>query len=82
MYNASLWSSTKNLTVAKTFLTKEKNILLHVKVKKGNNIDIDLEKLSQYPNEEEILFLPYCYFEIKSFFKKVKEKKHNIIILN
>ena len=75
MYNASLWSSTKNLTVAKTFLTKEKNILLHVKVKKGNNIDIDLEKLSQYPNEEEILFLPYCYFEIKSF-KKVKEKKH------
>ena len=35
-------------------------------------IDIHLEKISQFPNEEEVLFLPYCYFEVKSF-KKVKE---------
>ena len=52
------------------FLLKyKKNILLHTKIKEGNNIDIDLEKLSKYPNEKEILFLPYCYFEIKSFEK-------------
>ena len=74
MLNASFWSSSKKLSVAKNFLFKyKKNILLHTKVKEGNNIDIHLEKLSQFPNEEEILFLPYCYFEIKSF-KKVKEK--------
>ena len=73
MINASLWSSSKQLSVAKKFLFMyKKNILLHTKVKEGNNIDIHLEKLSQFPSEEEILFLPYCYFEVKSF-KKVKE---------
>ena len=51
----------------------KKNILLRTKVKEGCNIDIHLEKLSQYPSEEEILILPFCYFEIKGF-KKIKEK--------
>ena len=70
MLNASLWSSSKKLSVARKFLFKyKKNILLHTKVKEGNNIDIHLEKLSQFPNEEEILFLPFCFFEIKSFTK-------------
>ena len=35
-------------------------------------IDIHLEKISQFPNEEEVLFLPYCSFEIKSFNKVVE----------
>ena len=70
MMNASLWSSSKLQSVAMDFLLKyKKNILLHTKIKEGNNIDIDLEKLSKYPKEKEILFLPYCYFEIKSFEK-------------
>ena len=74
MFNASLWSSSKKLDVAKKFLFKyKKNILLHTKVKEGSNIDIHLEKLSQYPSEEEILILPFCTFEIKRF-NKVKEK--------
>ena len=73
MLNASFWSSSKKLEVARKFLFKyKKNILLHAKIKKGNNIDIHLENLSQYPKEEEILFLPFCTFEIKSF-KKLKE---------
>ena len=73
MYNSSFWSSSKKLSVAKNFLFNyKKNILLQTKIIKGNNIDIHLERLSQYPSEEEILFLPFCYFEIKSF-KKVKE---------
>ena len=73
MLNVSFWSSSKKLSVAKKFLFEyKKNILLHTKVKKGNNIDIHLENLSQFPSEEEILIFPYCYFEIKSF-KKVKE---------
>ena len=46
-------------------LNIKKNILLHTKVKEGSNIDIHLEKLYQYPSEEEILFLPFCTFEIK-----------------
>lgn len=73
MLNASLWSSSKKQSVAKKFLFMyKKNILLHTKIKEGNNIDIHLEKLSQFPSEEEILFLPFCYFEVKNF-KKVKE---------
>ena len=73
MFNSSLWSSSKKLCIAKQFLFNlKKNVLLHTKVKKGNNIDIHLEGISQYPNEEEILIFPFCYFEIKSF-KKVKE---------
>ena len=76
MFNASLWSSSNQLSVAKDFLFKyKKNILLHTKVKEGNNIDIHLENLSQYPDEEEILFLPFCYFEIESF-TKVKENNY------
>jgi len=71
MLNASFWSSSKKLSVAEEFL-KHKNILLHTRVKEGNNVEIHLENLSKYPDEEEILFLPYCYFEVKSF-KKVKK---------
>ena len=70
MFNSSLWSSSKKLSVAKQFLFKyEKNILLHTKIIEGNNIDIHLEKLSQFPTEEEILILPFCVFEVKSFIK-------------
>ena len=74
MINVSFWSSSKKVSVAKDFLFKyKKNVLLHTKIQNGNNnIDIHLEKISQFPSEEEILFLPYCYFEIKSF-KKIKE---------
>ena len=73
LLNASLWSSSKKLEVAKDFLFQyQKNILLHTKVKEGNNIDIHLEKLSQFPEEEEILFLPYCVFEVQEF-KKTNE---------
>ena len=73
MMNVSLWSSSKKLSVAKKFLFKyRKNILLHTIAKEGNNVDIHLEKLSKYPKEEEILILPFCFFEIKSF-NKAKE---------
>ena len=76
MLNASLWSSSKKLSVAKKFLINyKKNILLHTKIKEGNNIDIHLEKLSQYPEEEEILFLPYCVFEVQSFIKTQENDK-------
>ena len=73
MLNTSLWSSSKKLEVAEDFLFRyTKNILLHTKIKEGNNIDIHLEKISKYPNEEEVLILPFCFLEIKSFQKKKK----------
>ena len=31
---------------------------------KNNNIDIDIEKLSNFPSEKEVLVLPFCSFEI------------------
>ena len=37
-----------------------------------NNVDIHLEEISRYPKEEEVLFLPFCNFKIKSF-EKVNE---------
>ena len=70
LLNASLWSSSKKLNVAKKFLFKyKKNVLLHTKIKEGSNIDIHLENISQYPKEEEILLLPFCFFEVESFIK-------------
>ena len=36
-----------------------------------NNVDIHLEEISRYP-KEEVLFLPFCNFKIKSF-EKVNE---------
>ena len=71
LLNASLWSSSKKLNVAKKFLFKyKKNVLLHTKVKEGSNIDIHLENISKYPDEEEVLILPFCFYEVKSFEKK------------
>ena len=81
MFNVSLWSSSKKLTVAKAFLFQyKKNVLIHSKIKKGTNIDIHLENISQFPDEEEVLFLPYCTFGIKSF-KKIKENQHEYYAL-
>ena len=83
MLNVSLWSSSKKLEVAESFLfedeNKSKNVLLHAKLKEGCNIDIDLENISKYPDEEEVLILPFCFFEVKSF-KKIKEIIWNITI--
>ena len=76
MFNVSLWSSSKQKKVAKKFLFRyKKNILIHTHVKGISNIDIHLENLSRYPKEEEILILPFCCFEVKSF-TKVREENH------
>ena len=72
MFNYSFWFSSKKLSVEKIFISIFKKFLFHSKIIKGNNVDLYFEQLSQYPSEEEILFLPFCNFEIKSI-KKVKE---------
>ena len=73
MLNSAFWSATKKESVAKNFLKQNyKNALIITKGGLQNNIDIHLEKMSRYPNEEEVLFLPFCNFKIISF-DKVKE---------
>ena len=77
MVNSAFWSATKKESVAKNFLKQNyKNALIITKGGKQNNIDIHLENMSRYPNEEEVLFLPFCSFKITSF-DKVKEGNLN-----
>ena len=73
--NSAFWSSSKKESVAKEFLERShKNALIVTKGKIINNIDIHLEEISKYPDEEEVLFLPFCNFKIISF-EKINENK-------
>ena len=75
--NSAFWSSTKKESVAKNFLKgSHKNALIITKGELINNIDIHSEKMSKYPDEEEVLFLPFCNFRIVSF-EKVNEGYKN-----
>ena len=75
--NSAFWSLTKKESVAKNFLRgSHKNTLIITKGELINNIDIHSEKISKYPNEEEVLFLPFCNFRIVSF-EKVNEGNKN-----
>jgi len=70
MINAALWSCTKDENVAIDFFIKyNKNVIIYTYLEGDFNIDIHEEKLSQYPSEKEVLVLPYCTFEVKSFDK-------------
>ena len=73
--NLSFWSASKSREIAEKFLTG-KNILFLINTKK-KNIDIDLEHISKYEKEKEVLFLPYSKFLIKS--KKKKKFKNTDI---
>ena len=71
--NSAFWSSSKKESVGKKFLkNKYKNALVIAKGEEINNVDIHLEKISRYPNEEEVLFLPFCNFKVISF-EKINE---------
>ena len=68
MINSAFWSSTKKESVAKRFLNlNHKNCLIITKGEANNNVDIHLEEISKYPDEEEVLFLPFCTFKVKNF---------------
>ena len=55
----SFWSASKERAIAEKFL-KGKNIICLTETK-NNNIDIDLEQISQY-SEKEVIFLPFTNF--------------------
>ena len=61
--NLSFWSASKKREIAENFL-KGKNILFVIETRK-NNIDIDEEQISKF-EEEEVLFLPFSKFLVKS----------------
>ena len=55
------------VVVALYFSSDGANALIITSGGLNNNVDIHLEGVSQYPSEEEVLFLPFCLFTIKSF---------------
>jgi hypothetical protein len=46
-----------------------KNVIIYTNLNGIYNVDIDEEKLSRFPEEKEVLILPFCKFEVKSFTK-------------
>ena len=47
-----------------------RNVLFLIETKK-NNIDIDIEGISKFGNEQEVLFTPYSKFLIKNIDKTI-----------
>ena len=77
MTNSAFWYSTKQESVVKSVLENNyKNTLIITKGGLENNIDIYLEGISKYSDEEEVLFLSFSKCTIKSF-EKVNENNLN-----
>ena len=67
IFSPCFWSCSKEKKKALDFLIYYKrNVLLIVNGIKNNNIDIDIEKISHFPDEKEVLVIPFCTFEIKN----------------
>ena len=69
--NLSFWSASKNRKIAERFAS---NILFIIDTE-GKNIDIHEEKISNFENEQEVLFLPFSKFLIVSKTKRKLDKK-------
>ena len=70
LINTALWSCTKDENVARNFKKRyKKNVIIYTNLDGTCNVDIHEEKISQFPNEKEVLVLPFCTFEVKSFVK-------------
>jgi len=69
IFSPCFWSCSKEKQKALNFIKIHKrNVLLIVNGIKNNNIDIDIdiEKISHFPDEKEVLVIPFCTFEIKN----------------
>ena len=83
VFSKTFLSFSKDNKIAENFLKNQKNNNELNKVlfilEKDNNIDYnlsthaDIEKISFYPNEKEVLFFPFSSFEIKEI-KKVNDR--------
>ena len=87
VFSKTFLSFTKDIKIAEKFLknqenNKELNKVLFI-LEKDNNIGYnlathaDIEKLSFYPNEKEVLFFPFSSFEIKDI-KEINNSNEKI----
>ena len=83
MINSSFWSSTKDYNIAEKFiLNSGKNNALIIIDSNGNNIDVELEKITRYQKEREVLFIPFTPFKvIKKYKSNIGKELINFIIL-
>lgn len=71
--NLSFWSASKERKIAENYLADPfRNIIFNISSVKCN---IDMEEMSKFNNEKEVLFLPYSKFLIKSKEKKILKNK-------
>eukprot|EP00831_Metopus_contortus_P022118 TRINITY_DN20043_c0_g1_i1.p1 TRINITY_DN20043_c0_g1~~TRINITY_DN20043_c0_g1_i1.p1 ORF type:complete len:239 (-),score=44.82 TRINITY_DN20043_c0_g1_i1:128-844(-) len=64
-------STSKSEKVAYEFAMKTKrNVLLEIELNRFafSNVDIHNEAVSAYPEEQEVLLLPFCHFEVKGIY--------------
>ena len=93
VFSKTFLSFSKDINIAENFLSKQENNNELIKVlftlEKDKNINFsllthaDIEKISFYPLEQEVLFLPFSSFEIKDM-KEVNtndEKRYEIKLL-
>jgi len=73
LFSSCFTSTSKSVSVARSFARKAKrNVLLEIELDPhaNSNVDIHSEQCSKYPEEQEVLLLPFSSFEIKSIFKE------------
>ena len=94
VFSKSFLSFSKNKDIALHFLNQDNNVYENLSkvlfiLEKDDNLEYsllthaDIEKLSIFPHEEEVLFFPFSSFEIKKIEEKyIKgEKRYEIILL-
>ena len=69
--NLSFWSSSKSRKSAEKFLSQQNRNVFFIIETNENNIDIDVENISEFKNEKEVLFIPYSKFIVVNKTKKI-----------
>lgn len=75
--NLAFFSTSKDKGIAKKFLSRPKNNVYFKIETNENNIDIDLEHISYFKNEKEVLFIPYSKFLVEKKKKKLFTQNRN-----
>jgi len=94
MYSTCFTSTSKSIYVAQAFARKtNRNVLLEIELDKEtySNVDIHIENISKFPEEYEVLLLPFAAFEIMGMYQdlennltliRLKEKPSEISVEN
>lgn len=75
--NSSFWSTSKTKHKAEGYLyninlsnNNFMRVLLVVQIKTKRNIDLDVEKISDFDIEKEVLVFPFCFFSVTDIIKR------------